>query len=319
MMDNSGQFNTGYIDPRQMPVQNVQQGQQYMQTMQDAYMRNAQARLDPMWNQRQGDLESQLENMGLSRGSEAWTREMGNMSRGRNDAYGGAINQAILNSGAEAARMQGMDINAGNFANQAAQQGYQNQLTSQQARNQALSGQQQNALNAGTFMNQAQQQLFGQNMANANLNNQTLHGQADLANRLQVAQYQANAASAGARASASASRYAADMNARNQERGYGLDLRRLQNQERQQDFDMVRGMYRDPLDTQNGLTQGYGPPGLPSWGDYGQNVPGQTPFQGQGYSQQLNSGLQSQGDAWSSMGGSLLGGGVSLFNRWQGG
>ena len=60
------QVNTDTIKPSTAPVSSVNQGQQYMGNMQDAYYNQATSRLDPQWNQRQSGLESQLANMGLS-------------------------------------------------------------------------------------------------------------------------------------------------------------------------------------------------------------------------------------------------------------
>ena len=45
------------------------------------------ARLDPIFQQRQGSLESQLLNSGYQRGSDAWNRQMDQFSRQQNDAY----------------------------------------------------------------------------------------------------------------------------------------------------------------------------------------------------------------------------------------
>lgn len=53
------------------------------------------SRLDPMWNQRQEALTSQLLNQGLDPSSEAYRNAMGDFSRERNDAYQGALNSAI--------------------------------------------------------------------------------------------------------------------------------------------------------------------------------------------------------------------------------
>jgi hypothetical protein len=50
------------------------------------------ARLDPVFQQRQGSLESQLLNSGYQRGSDAWNRQMDQFSRQQNDAY----NQLLL-------------------------------------------------------------------------------------------------------------------------------------------------------------------------------------------------------------------------------
>ena len=129
---------TSGINAAQMPVTSVQQGQPYMQQMQDAYYQQGASRLDPQMQQQQSGLETQLANMGLTRGSQAWNSEMQRQAFNSNDAYAQLRNQSILNSGAEAQRLQGMDIAGGNFANQAAQQNYQNQLTSQQSQNAAI-------------------------------------------------------------------------------------------------------------------------------------------------------------------------------------
>ena len=49
-------------------------------------------RLDPMFDQRQTGLQTQLMNRGIREGTEAWDRAMGNFGQQRNDAY----NQAML-------------------------------------------------------------------------------------------------------------------------------------------------------------------------------------------------------------------------------
>jgi hypothetical protein len=249
-------------------VSSVGSGQMYMGQMQDAYMNQARSRLDPMWEQRESGMESKLANMGLTRGSEAWNNEMANLSRGRNDAYGGAINSAILNSGAEAQRMQGMELAGGEFANNAAQQNFQNQFQSQEAYNAALQGQQGMDLAANQFQNQAQQQGFDQQLAAANLNNQGLNSQQAAAlgwqnasNSVEIARNNASASSAGAHAAAAASRYAADAQMRNSEANNAMEARRLENSERLQNFNMTRQMYYDPIITQNMLSQGMYPTG----------------------------------------------------------
>jgi hypothetical protein len=170
-------LNQNYIDPAQAAIHDVGAGQTYVDKMQQAYMDQARARLDPQWEQTQGDLENKLANMGLTRGSEAWNREMQNMQFGKNDAYGNAMNQAILTSGQEGQRVQGMDLARGQFANTAVQQDYGNQLTSQQAVNAAKNLQFNQNLGAGQFANQAQNQQFSQNIADAQLNNSGLSAQ----------------------------------------------------------------------------------------------------------------------------------------------
>jgi hypothetical protein len=101
--------------------------------------------LDPQWQQRQSDTENQLANMGLSRGSPAWTREKARLDQSQQQAYGSAQNQAIMAGGAESTRLQNAEIARGNFANNAGQQDYQNQVTSQQAQNAGNTAQQQAA------------------------------------------------------------------------------------------------------------------------------------------------------------------------------
>lgn len=259
-------LNTGYINPAQAPVGSVQSGSPYMQKMQDAYWNQATSRLDPQWQQRQSDLETQLANMGLSRGSEAWNREMGNLNTGRNDAYGSALNQAILNSGQEAARLQGMDINAGNFQNQWNQQGFQNQLASQQAQNAALGQRFQQGLAQGNFANQAQQQNWNQLMGQAQLNNAALGSQQQGA--LGWGQLEAQKKAAESQATGMGQIAAAQSGAAAAQRE--IAMRQLQNAERQQDFDMSRQMYYDPLITQNMLMQGMYPTGSPDFSNFAQ-------------------------------------------------
>lgn len=305
--DTSGQFNTGAINPATMPASSIQQGDPYMQRMQDAYLAQANRTLDPQWQQRSDQMASQLAAQGITPGSEAWNRQMSQFNLGRNDAYGQAMNQAILNSGAEAARMQGMDINAGNFANQAAQQNFQNQLTSQQAQNQALSEQMNAANQAGTFANTAQNQGYTQAMGQAQLNNQAL--QAQQQNRL--GQYQADqqrkaaADAANAQISASGSQFAASMAQQETARQTaamqaGLESRRIQDAERQQDFNNTWANRMNELTYQNGLMN---VPGSPNFGNVNQMQPGQDPS---GYSTLMGQGANQYATGAGSLGGAAL-------------
>jgi len=59
-------------------------------------------RLDPMFQQRQADMETQLSNQGIKRGSAAFDREMNTFNQGRNDAY----NQLALTGRGQAAQEQ---------------------------------------------------------------------------------------------------------------------------------------------------------------------------------------------------------------------
>jgi hypothetical protein len=150
---------------------------QYASRAGDALYSQLTSRLDPQFQQRTGDLESKLVNQGIARGSEAWDRESGNLERARTDAYGNAGAQAAQMAGAEASRLQGMDVTAGQFGNQAAQQGFQNQLAGQQAQNQALNQQFAQQAQAGQFGNQAQQQAWQQALGGQQAQNQALSQQ----------------------------------------------------------------------------------------------------------------------------------------------
>ena len=241
----SGDVRTDYIQPGEAPVGSVGQQPTYMQNMQDAYIGQANSRLDPQWQQRQSDLETQLANQGLSRGSPAWDREMQNFQRGRNDAYQSAMNAGILTSGAEAQRAQGMDIAGGTFANQAAQQNYLNKIGSQQA------------------ANQAQGQQFGQNLQSAQLNNAALSAQQAAGQgwgQIEANKAASAASLAGQQAMAGAQVSAAQMQA-------ALGQRQLENAERLQDYQMGWDMQFKPYELQNLAMQGM-IPGNPS-GSFG--------------------------------------------------
>jgi len=241
----------------QAPVTSVDQGENYQKTMQDAYWNQATSRLDPQWNQRQSGLESQLANMGLSRGTDAWNREMGNMSMQRNDAYGGALNSAILNSGAEAQRRQAMDIASGEFANK--QVDTRNQLGLQYAglankeQLQSMQGeqalQQIDANNKGQMSLQdnknaaALQQLGVQTQSNEKIaagNNMTT---IEAAHINAAAMHAAAAAQmAGMNAQAAASVYSAQLNA-------GLTAQRIANEEKHATITDTIGMQQNQFST----------------------------------------------------------------------
>lgn len=89
------------FDTSALPAEQINAGQ----TAQDAIM----SRLDPSFDRRQSQLETQLANQGIARGTEAYTNAQGDLNNARNDAY----TQAAL---------QGMGI-----GQQARQQGLQEQ------------------------------------------------------------------------------------------------------------------------------------------------------------------------------------------------
>jgi hypothetical protein len=61
----------------------------------DSAYNQATSRLNPEWSQREEQLRTRLANQGLQEGSAAYNREMDRLSQGRNDAYGGAMANAI--------------------------------------------------------------------------------------------------------------------------------------------------------------------------------------------------------------------------------
>jgi hypothetical protein len=195
------------------------------------------------------------------------------MQMGKNDAYNTAANQAIMNSGTEAQRRQTMDIAAGNFGNQATQQNFENANTSQ------------------TQQNAQQQQQFNQNLAGANLNNQGVAAQQGAAQGWKQIDAQNNAsqaALAGQQAMAGATMGAAQLNAANQ-------ARMIQNQEKQQDFNMGWDMQYNPYKLQN-LAMGGMYTGDPNFSNF------QTPGAGQ-MQTGMQTGTQQQGSAISDFAG----------------
>lgn len=76
--DQLGQVNQQYSHP--MDLSSVQQ-------VQDKAYGAMTSRLDPQWDQRQTQTETQLTNQGLRPGDEAWTNAMKDFNYGRNDAY----------------------------------------------------------------------------------------------------------------------------------------------------------------------------------------------------------------------------------------
>jgi Chaperone of endosialidase len=80
------------------------------QQVQDALYRRQTAELDPRYQQQQTDLETQLANQGVMRGSEAWTKAMDDFSRNKDRAYGDALDRAITGGGEEQQRLFNMKL-----------------------------------------------------------------------------------------------------------------------------------------------------------------------------------------------------------------
>lgn len=90
-------------------------GDYYNEEAGDALYNRATSRLDPRWEQKTEQMESQLRNQGLRPGDEAYDNAMQELSFQETDAYNQAQYQASIGAGQEGQRMQGMDIGAGGY------------------------------------------------------------------------------------------------------------------------------------------------------------------------------------------------------------
>jgi hypothetical protein len=137
----------------------------------DSVYGQATSRLDPQFSQGQSDLDARLASQGIARGSEAANREQGNFDRSRNDAYNQANYSAIQAGGAEQSRLFGLNMQQGQFHNQAQDQQYTQNLGRAEFGNNATTQNQQNQQGAAGFNNQAGAQAFNQDVQNANFAN----------------------------------------------------------------------------------------------------------------------------------------------------
>ena len=140
-----------------MPTSN----EAYRKQIQDALYGQMASRLDPMWQQRGGDLESKLAAQGITQGSEAYNREQQNFGLARNDAYQSALNNAITQGESAVAGQFGRDMGG-------RQQGVSEALsefqTGLQGRGQVL-----NELSSIRSGQQVQQPQFGSTQSGANV------------------------------------------------------------------------------------------------------------------------------------------------------
>ena len=157
------------------------------QQVQNALYQNSTQYLDPQFKQSGDQLANRLANQGITQGSEAYNNAMLNQSNAKQQAYESARNEAVSGGINAAQGMFGMNLQQGNFANQAAQAQYgmgtQNAALQNQAAQQAF----QQALQSGSFQNLTAQQKFAQAQAlqqnPLNMLNATRTGQ-----QMQVAQ-----------------------------------------------------------------------------------------------------------------------------------
>ena len=165
-LDYSGAYGVG--DPNQI-----------RQSAEDAIYNRSTSRLDPMWQQRMGDMEVQLRNQGLTPGDEAYDRAMGNAERAKTDSYQTAMNESIMGGGAESDRMfgqmmgrRGQDIGEintqGQFGNAARQAmfGQQGATREQQLGEMLRMGNAglSDSITAGNYQNTVRQQQIAEQM-----------------------------------------------------------------------------------------------------------------------------------------------------------
>jgi len=136
---------------------NVGNTPDYIKSAEDAIYGQWSARQEPRMQQESEALRTRLYNMGVKEGDARYDQEMQRLAQDQGDARQQAQYQATIGAGAEAQRMQGMDVQSGNFANSAAQQALQQQLALGSQR----FGQQQTA--AG-FQNTVRQQQIAEEM-----------------------------------------------------------------------------------------------------------------------------------------------------------
>lgn len=175
-IDSAGNITRGFDNTANRLQTSVQDPNLLLQDTTNALYRANTQYLDPQFEQDQADLENKLANQGITQGSEAYNRAMGNFELSKQRAYESARNAAIGGGMQAAQGMFGMNLQGGQFANQALGQAYNQNLGAagfgNQAQNQ-LFAQNQAAQQA---QNAAQQQAFAQNMANAQFQNQAAQG-----------------------------------------------------------------------------------------------------------------------------------------------
>ena len=208
--------------------------------------------LDPQFQQAQSDLENRLANQGITQGSEAYNRAMQNFGNQKQQAYESARNQAIGGGINAAQGMFGMNLQGGQFANQALGQQFGQSVTQQQLANAAANQNNQLALANQQAYNQAIAQQYGQgmgaqqagNQAYGQIYNQNL-GAADFANQAQMNQF--NAALQNAQL---------NNQVQNQAFAQGLSNAQLQNQASQQDIAQQLQLQQAPVNMLNAVRTG---------------------------------------------------------------
>lgn len=149
----SGYSRAGFVD---LPGANGFAGER--QRVEDALYDRFASRADRSYGQQQTALENQLRDQGFQPGTEGWDQAMQTFGQNRNDAYQAAVRDAVAGGGAEQSRMLADALRLRGQQGGEAQQ----DLTNWNTAATAGFGQQ---LAAGQFGNQARQQGFGENVS----------------------------------------------------------------------------------------------------------------------------------------------------------
>jgi hypothetical protein len=126
------------------------------------------SRMQPQLDQGRAAMAQRLADQGIPAGSEAYNRQMAALGQQENDAR----MQAILAGGQEQSRMFGMDLNKGNFANNAQQTAYGQEKDRAGFSNDAQALRFNQGVTQGNFVNDAQGQEFNQGVTKGNFVNQ---------------------------------------------------------------------------------------------------------------------------------------------------
>ena len=245
------QTQAGNLDPSNFQTQGAGQGMMSglsaggdmgRQRIEQGYM----DRLRPEQERQQAGLETKLQNMGLTRGSEGWNREM----QRQGDQNSRQQFDAMDKAGAEQTRQFNMALQGGQFQNAAQAQGFGQNMS-------------QNAQNFGQQA-QAGQQNYAQ-QAEANTDNFNRAATAGAQNFGQ--QQQAGTYNFGQQAQAGAQNFSQQQGAQNQNYNQQMQTANYQNQLRQQQISEQQMQRAMPLNEMNAILTGaqVGMPTMPGF------------------------------------------------------
>jgi hypothetical protein len=164
------------MDMAQLQQQLGQTPEEIRNRAEQAIYQRATSRLDPQFEQMQGDMESKLIAQGLRPGDAAYDRAMDNFARQREDAYQTAMTESIMGGGQEGQRQYEQMLGSAQFSNAAAQQNMQNQMAlrekqfMEEASKRGMSNEE--ATQEWNAQKGAQESYYNQQMQSANYANQ---------------------------------------------------------------------------------------------------------------------------------------------------